>query len=124
LPLAGITVATTLTPAALLAPDPVFADAQALIMPADRTLLSANLLATCDRAGIRILLLGASDIGGRLARRHGLGAPLPTDSTAWDIADALADDTRGAAATPPERGSIITIWGAPGAPGRTTLAIQ
>ncbi|WP_217996231.1 hypothetical protein, partial [Microbacterium resistens] len=96
LPLAGHVVAECILPSvlaerigrgrALTAAGPV----QAVIMPADRGLVGTTLLSACDRAGVRILLLGDGERARRLARRHGLADPLPADATAWAIADALA----------------------------------
>lgn len=137
LPLAGHVVAECIPPSvlderigrgrALTAAGPV----QAVIMPADRGLVGTTLLSACDRAGVRILLLGDGERARRLARRHGLADPLPADATAWAIADALASASRPGVAPPtdptdepPRAGRLIAVWGPHGAPGRTTVAVQ
>lgn len=103
-------------------------DVDALVLPAQRRLLDADLLAACDRAGVRILLLGDDAEGQRLARRHGLPAPLPADASAWRLAEAVADGGSAAAPTAIEReprtGRVLAVWGPHGAPGRSSIAIE
>lgn len=122
LPLAGATV-TTLLPAALASFERELPDAEALVLPADPALLTPALLAACDRAGRRILLLGDGEAAHRLARRHGLQPPLPSDSSAWQIVDELQVDHR-STPQPPTEGTLLAVWGPHGAPGRTSLAIE
>ncbi len=105
--------------------------ADALLIPAERAWLSGALRGACDRAGVRILMLGDGPAAARLARRHGLSAPLPAAANGWDVADALHEpsDVAGAARTAePDPSSLpsrlITVWGPQGAPGRSTLAVQ
>lgn len=117
----GVTVLAVVEPhdaaAALLA------DADAIIIPATRSALSADLVAACDRAGVRIVSLGAGD--SRLLSRYGLPEPLPADAEAWQVAEALAEDEPSTTpVAPPARRRIIAIWGPHGAPGRSTVAIQ
>lgn len=97
--------------------------ADAIVLPATRTALSGDLVAACDRAGVRIVTLGAAE--SRLLSRYGLPEALPEDADVWQIADALSDDTPVTVApTSAPRRRIVAVWGAHGAPGRSTVAIQ
>ncbi|WP_051606420.1 AAA family ATPase [Microbacterium sp. CH12i] len=95
-----------------------------MILPATRAALSSDLVAACDRAGVRIVTLGSGD--SRLLGRYGLPEALPEDTESWRIADALSDETPRTAAPVdvPTRRRIIAVWGPHGAPGRSTVAIQ
>lgn len=112
---------------AIIAPGEVspalLAEADAIILPATRAALSGDLVASCDRAGVRIVTLGLSE--SRLLSRYGLPEALPESADVWQIADALSDDApvTAAPATAPHR-RIVAVWGAHGAPGRSTVAIQ
>lgn len=101
----------------------LLADADAIILPATRAALHADLVAACDRAGVRIVTLGVAET--RLLSRYGLPESLPEDADVWQISDALSDDAPATAApaSAPHR-RIIAVWGAHGAPGRSTVAIQ
>lgn len=120
LALEGIDVVATVASAPLAA---IPAGVEAVIVPATRAVLNAELIALCDRAGVRILALGAED--SRLLGRLGLPAALRPDAAGWEIAAALTAETE---TVPPERSAlsprIIAVWGPHGAPGRSTLAIQ
>ena len=120
LALEGVDVIATV-PAAPLAeiPDGV----EAIIVPATRSILNADLIALCDRAGVRILALGAED--SRLLGRLGLSTALRPDAAGWEIAAALLAETD----TPPPPEAqlpprIVAVWEPHGAPGRSTLSIQ
>lgn len=120
LALEGVDVIATV-PAAPLAeiPDGV----EAIVVPATRSILNADLIALCDRAGVRILALGAED--SRLLGRLGLSTALRPDAAGWEIAAALLAETD----TPPPPQAqlpprIVAVWGPHGAPGRSTLSIQ
>ncbi|MFE7195845.1 AAA family ATPase [Microbacterium oxydans] len=120
LALEGVDVIATV-PSAPLAeiPDGV----EALIVPATRSVLNADLIALCDRAGVRILALGAED--SRLLGRLGLSTALRPDAAGWEVAAALLAETD----TPPPPEAqlpprIVAVWGPHGAPGRSTLSIQ
>ncbi|MBS1675547.1 MAG: P-loop NTPase [Actinobacteria bacterium] len=116
--------------ARLSAHAPELHDADALIIPADRGWLSAALRSACDRAGVRIQTLGDGPSAARVARRHGLAAPLPQTASGWDVADALRADVSVPVGSDEDaesdapRNRIITVWGPHGAPGRSTLAVQ
>ncbi|WP_193312989.1 AAA family ATPase [Georgenia subflava] len=47
----------------------------------------------------------------------------PVDVPAAADTEAPADGPDGGASAPPQRGRLVTVWGPPGAPGRTTLAV-
>jgi len=97
--------------------------ADAVILPATRAALTSEMVAACDRAGVRIITLGAGD--SRLLGRYGLPEALPEDADAWQIADALADEAPATAApVRPSRRTVIAVWGPHGAPGRSTVAVQ
>lgn len=98
-------------------------DADAIILPATRAALSADLVAACDRAGVRIVTLGAGE--SRLLSRYGLPEALSEDADIWQIADTLSEEAP-RTAPPPVRQHrrIVAVWGPQGAPGRSTVAIQ
>lgn len=96
---------------------------EVLIVPATRAVLTNELTATCDRAGVRILALGSAE--SRLCRHLGLSAPLAAEASGWEVATALMSEapvTHAAHLVRPHR--IIAVWGPHGAPGRSTVAIQ
>lgn len=134
LELAGVQVLARITPehaARLTARAQELRDADALLLPAERAWLSGALRDACDRAGVRILALGDGPAAARIARRHGLGAPLPAGASGWDVADALrprADRGETAAEAAPEvartESRLVVVWGPHGAPGRSTVAVQ
>lgn len=123
LPLTGAEIVASLNPDALTRVGYELPDADALVLPADPALLRPALLAECDRAGMRILLLGDGDPAQRLARRHGLQPPVSAESSAWQIVEALQSDRRSTPAAQQD-GLLLAVWGPHGAPGRTSLAIE
>lgn len=100
------------------------AGVDAVIVPASRDALTPDLIAACDRAGVRIVALGDSD--SRLLARLGLPSALRTDAPGWEVAAALHAEASPAVAETPRSASprIIAVWGPQGAPGRSTVAIQ
>ncbi|GAA2984631.1 MinD-like ATPase involved in chromosome partitioning or flagellar assembly [Microbacterium terrae] len=102
------------------------ADADAVVLEVARTTLDAGVVALCDRAGTRVVPLCAGDADARHAAAHGLETALALDSDPWRIADALAGAP--GVAAPHRKASaaprVITVWGAAGSPGRSTLAIE
>lgn len=135
LELAGIEVRARIAPeraAGLAAHAEELRGADALLIPAERAWLSGALRDACDRAGVRILTLGDGPAAARVARRHALGAPLPSTASGWDVADALlprserprpaADEAAPEAARAENR--LLAVWGPHGAPGRSTVAVQ
>lgn len=97
--------------------------AEAIILPSARSVLTAELVATCDRVGVRILALGGTE--SRLLGRLGLAAPLRPDAAGWEVVAALTAETA-VAPRPTSRDPhrLIAVWGPQGAPGRSTVAIQ
>ena len=98
------------------------------VVSASRGRLSADLVAACDRGGIRLVVLAA----GESERRHALALGV------YDALDAASDwariepSLRGVRAVPSRTGGpigaeepsrVIAVWGPAGAPGRTTMAI-
>lgn len=102
--------------------DLALAQADALLMAPTRGTLTPDLITACDRAGVRILLIGDAD--SRLISRFGLGAPIPYDTPAWRIVQQLASAPETADPAARRGPRVIAVWGAQGAPGRSTMAIQ
>jgi len=124
---AGVAVVGALAPEhpAAGAADPLLDSADALVLEVGVQTLTAELVAACDRAAVRIVPLCGTDAAGRLAAAFGLGPTLPVEADAWTIAQALAASPLHHAAPPATpRSQIITVWGPAGAPGRSTLAIE
>lgn len=88
-----------------------------LVLPAERGSLTPELVTVCDRFTVRIAALCADAAAQRLAAVFGVDAFAPDASAAELLAPARAD-----AVQRRERGRVITVWGPPGAPGRTTIA--
>ncbi|KQZ05116.1 hypothetical protein ASD19_03720 [Microbacterium sp. Root53] len=131
----GVTVPALLEPGALSAAADrrsgaaqLLNGADALVLSADRGELTAALVSTCDRLGVRIVLLAERPGDLRAATAFGLAAPLPPDAPGWAIAAAIENALPAPAADGGERvrptGRIIAVWGPEGAPGRTTIAIE
>lgn len=119
LELEGIAVVGIIAPSALL-PLP---DAEAIVVPVTRSVLTAALIAACDRAGARLVPLGDGDR--RLLGRYGLAAALPADAAGWEVAAALTADAPATTERPAERAHrLLAVWGPHGAPGRSTVAVQ
>lgn len=90
-----------------------------LVVPAERETLTPPLVAACDRWGVRIVPLWRRETDRRLAESFGLD-PLAHDVDPLEVVAARAVPPTRARA----RGRVIAVWGAGGAPGRTTLAIE
>ncbi|WP_243224890.1 P-loop NTPase [Microbacterium sp. CIAB417] len=105
-------------------PDAAVGKVDALIMPASRAALTAEVVGACDRAGIRIIALGDGE--SRLLGRFGITGALASDAAAETIAAAVRTDAPGPSSGVPRAQSsrVIAIWGPQGAPGRSTVAIQ
>lgn len=103
-------------------------DIDVAIVGAGRGRLTADVVAACDRNGVRLVVLSA----GEAERRHALslGVYDAIDSSAdWS---ALEPSLRGVPAIPSRAGGpvgrqdasrVIAVWGPAGAPGRTSVAI-
>ncbi|WP_341957059.1 P-loop NTPase [Microbacterium sp. LWH13-1.2] len=116
----GVQVVSVVPPSGLL---PLPSGVDAVIVAATRAVLTPDLVAACDRAGVRIVSLGDGD--SRALARFGLAAALPADASGWEVAGVLAAEVPDAAVgahSAPHRVSVV--WGPSGAPGRSTIAIQ
>lgn len=102
-------------------------------------LLGAQLRGLCDRRGIRIVPLAASDDVRRRARALGLEGVADPAAPAAVIAAVLGEEHGGTRAergegerepgtghptATPAGGRVFTVWGPGGAPGRSTVAIE
>ena len=115
----GITVVSVVPPNRVL---PLPEGVDAAIVVATRAVLTSELVAECDRAGVRIIPLGDSD--SRLLGRYGLTTALPADANGWEVAAALTADIpriTGHEASPPHR--VTVVWGPSGAPGLSLIHI-
>lgn len=95
------------------------ARADLLIVEGRAATLTAELVAACDRLSVRIVPLCARTSDRRLAASLGLAAHDPDAPAAELLASPPSS-----LPVEPTRGRVITVWGAQGAPGRTTLAIE
>lgn len=125
LELEGLVIVAVVAPSAVGAEHLSATDT--IVLPGTRDVLSAELVADCDRAGVRIIALGGAE--SRLLARFGLTAQLAPDAPAWQIAAAIRTDTPAVALqgtlAPAERAHRTTVvWGPQGAPGRSILSIQ
>ncbi len=93
---------------------------EVLIVAAERSALTAQLVAACDRFGVRIVALCTRDEHRRLAGMFGVGSfDEGADAASFLVAPPTVPD-----AVPAARGRIIAVWGPAGAPGRTTIAVE
>src|SRR5690606_6939368 len=97
-------------------------EVDALLVAPARGVLTPDLVGACDRAGVRIVPVGDAD--SRLISRFGLSAPLPYDTPAWRVVQLLASAPAPAGPAPSRPSRVLAVWGAHGAPGRSTVAIQ
>jgi len=112
---------TTVTPDVISGLD--LSGFDALLIPPVRSVLTAELVGACDRAGVRLVPIGSSD--SRVASRFGLPSPLPLDTPAAEVMTAVAaEQATKETAVPARSPRVLAIWGPQGAPGRTTVAIQ
>ncbi|WP_292674623.1 MULTISPECIES: P-loop NTPase [unclassified Microbacterium] len=91
-----------------------------LVTTGDRGALTPQLVSACDRFGVRIVALCEGAAQRRVAEAFGVVA-CGLDATADEL---LAPAWNDAPAAPATRGRVIAVWGAAGAPGRTTMAIE
>lgn len=95
-----------------------------LVLAVTRSTLTPALVSSCDRRGMRIVALADDVEADRLAAAAGLGEVLPLDAAGWRVADAVsAPAPLRAAHEARVRGAVIAVWGPPGAPGRSTVAV-
>ncbi|MFV0372725.1 AAA family ATPase [Microbacterium sp.] len=91
-----------------------------LIVTCTRDTVTAELVGVCDRFGVRLVALCAQDADRRVASIFGVDI---RDRDA-DAADILASSAPPADEEPVAQGRIIVVWGAAGAPGRSTVAVE
>lgn len=124
LELEGLSVVAVVDPASRLTE--LLPEADAVVLPGARAVVGPDLVAACDRAGVRIIALGGSD--SRMLARFGLTAHLSPDAAGWRIAAAIRADAPSTESSDHDalrpRPRSIVVWGPHGAPGRSTLAIQ
>lgn len=126
----GVTVLAVVGPDTLATAEEPFSGLTTRLAEADTLVLAAGgvltaaLVAHCDRHGVRIVVLADRPADVRAARSFGLTDPLPSDAPGWRIVAAAGGGRITDSAEERERGRIIVVWGPEGAPGRTTLAIE
>ncbi len=95
------------------------AEADVVVLAASRAWLTREVVELCDRAATRIVAWARDPSERRFAEVLGV-AVVDADVDALDAVTALPSPRpRGRS-----RGRVIVVWGAAGAPGRTTLAIE
>ena len=109
----------------------------AVLVSAEPQYLNAHLLSACDGAGVRLIVLAHGAEQHRLARSLGVVDALDGEPS-WQVlipdaapaarASAVIEVDPSAPYVPPvarsrRAGTVIAVWGAAGAPGRTSLAI-
>jgi Mrp family chromosome partitioning ATPase len=96
---------------------------EVVVAAATSAFLTEAVLARCDERGVRIL----AAIAGEADRRHAavLGLYELTDASAdWTAFERLVGGTRDRVVeSSPVHGTVVTVWGPAGAPGRTSTAI-
>jgi len=96
------------------------------LVAAESRYLTDRLVSSCDRAGVRLVALTSSEQEQRYASDLGL-YDIVDASSGWAGLDAhLAQSQWGAnrhVHEPRALGQVIAVWGPPGAPGRTSIAI-
>jgi MinD-like ATPase involved in chromosome partitioning or flagellar assembly len=112
-------------------------EVEAALVVADPQYLGARLIEACDSAAVRLLVVAQHPEQLRFARSLGI-ADARVGAIDWRIATAktvpdgvgeVALPTGPSASEPASearargRGTVITVWGPSGAPGRTTLAV-
>lgn len=104
------------------------AEAEVLVLEVNRESATTAVVSACDRAGVRIVPLAGDPSADRIAAAFGLAQPLSLEVEAWAIVDAVLIGPS-LATVPGERVAsagprVIAVWGAAGAPGRSTIAIE
>ncbi|WP_460774875.1 AAA family ATPase [Microbacterium sp. GXF7504] len=95
-----------------------------LVVRAVHRTLHAGVVAAADRAGTRIVPVGADAGAVRLAAGFGLGEPLAAGGSPRRLADRILRWEPARTAAPVTGPTTITVWGPHGAPGRTTVATE
>lgn len=95
------------------------ASADVLILAASRSWLTREVVELCDRTATRIVAWARGPAERRAAEILGI-AVVDAGTDALDAVTAVP----AAGQARSSRGRVIVVWGASGAPGRTTLAIE
>lgn len=93
------------------------------IVAAGARYLTSELLAACDDAGVRMVVLADGDAERRRAVSIGLRDPLEVPVSWVQIEGRLAGEPEQARVEERASGQVIAVWGPVGAPGRTSVAI-
>lgn len=127
---AGIEVAGVVSAASLARGEALDALARVdtVLLHATPQTLTADAVARCDRAGVRILALCDDRHDEPLAAAFGLARALPLPVDTWQLADAVAAAPQALApsvdAASAADSRVIAVWGPAGSPGRSTLAVE
>lgn len=100
---------------------------EVVLVAADPRHLAAPLVRACDDAGIRMVVVAAGEEGVRYAETLGV-IDVHIGEPNWDALDLPAPASADTDGSRPPRmdpapSRVIVVWGAAGAPGRTTVAI-
>lgn len=101
-------------------------DADTIVLHATRAVLVPEVIAMCDRNGVRIVPLADRAAERRSVASFGLADALDLGADGDALADAVRApgvDRDAAPGAQRERGSVTVVWGPHGAPGRTTLSL-
>ncbi|MGV8896398.1 MAG: AAA family ATPase [Rhodoglobus sp.] len=95
-----------------------------VIVASEVRYLTDRVLASCDDAGVRLVALASDDAGRRYAATLRIFEAMDAASPWPDIEAALTGSGREPTPAQPgaARGTVITVWGPSGSPGRTTIA--
>ncbi|MDE0547285.1 P-loop NTPase [Microbacterium sp. C7(2022)] len=99
-------------------------DAEAVLLDVSKDSVTAQVVAMCDRASVRVVPRCGDAAAERIASLFGLEHPIAANVEPWVLADRLRTAPvamREPVASAPR---VITVWGASGAPGRSTVAIE
>ena len=101
-------------------------DADVLVLHVDDQSLTTGLVGFCDRRGVRILPLFAEEQHRWIPAEFGLEAPSPIDTPGWSLVELVRSSPAPAPAqhrsNEPHR--VVSVWGAVGSPGRSTIATE
>ncbi|WP_110588546.1 AAA family ATPase [Microbacterium suaedae] len=101
-------------------------EADTIILHATRVVLVPEVVAICDRSGVRIVALADRGAERRAVASFGLSDALPLAADGAEIRTAVESrQMRVTEKLPGEnrRGKVTVVWGPHGAPGRTTIAL-
>jgi MinD-like ATPase involved in chromosome partitioning or flagellar assembly len=100
------------------------ASADFAIVSASTRYLNDRLMVEADAAGIRIVALVATDAERRHAANLGLSEVADSEAD-WSTVEALllGEPAASAAVAEHRTGTVLTVWGPAGSPGRTSVAI-